>query len=77
MKDCVQDTRDLIAFQNNIIRLRKSNHLSKCEMAKRLGISIYALNQLESGILPDTLRVDIVLQIHKNFGIRPRDQFRE
>lgn len=77
MKDCIQDTRDLIAFQNNIIRLRKNNHLSKCEMAKRLGISIHALNQLESGIIPDTLGIDIVFRMHKSFGIRPRDQFRE
>lgn len=76
MKDCIKDTRDLIAFQNNIIRLRKSNHLSKCEMTKRLGISIYYLNQIESGRIPDRMGVNIIFRIHKNFGISPCDQFK-
>ena len=47
---------------NNLVNLRKKNGLSKKVMANVLNISIYALNKIERGELPEKLSVEIVFK---------------
>ena len=63
-------------FINNIAYLRK-NGFSKKEMANVLNISIYALNKIERGELPEKLSVEIVFNLQKHFKISPEKQFKK
>ena len=56
-------------FLRLIVWLRKHYNLSKKEMAKKLGISIWMLNKIEKGELPVGLRIDILFCVYKEFGI--------
>ena len=47
--------------------LRKNHNLSKKEMSKKLGISIYMINEIERGVLPPQLTVDVLFRIHEHF----------
>ena len=51
--------------------LRKNHNLSKKEMSKKLGISIYMINEIERGVLPPQLTVDVLFRIHEHFNINP------
>ena len=53
----------------NILYLRKSNNISKKEMAEILGIGISSLSKIEKGILPPRLSVEILFKIKNCFGI--------
>ena len=53
----------------NILCLRRTNNLTKKEMAKILGIGIASLNKIEQGILPPRLSVTILFKIQAHFGI--------
>lgn len=65
---------ELNIFLSNVTWLRKHNKLSKKRMAALLGIGVYSLNKIESGMLPPNLDVDIFFRIQRHFGIRPTDQ---
>lgn len=56
-------------FLYNIIWLRKHYGLSKKEMAKKLGISVWMLNKIERGELPPNLKIDVLFCIRKEFGV--------
>lgn len=58
-------------FCSNLIWLRKYHKLPKHKMAKMLNISIWTLRKLEHYILPSHLKIDILLDIYKQFGISP------
>lgn len=45
-------------------------------MAEKLNISIYTINKLEHGIAPKRLGIQIVLDIYKEFGVKPSDMFK-
>lgn len=75
MKTCKKN--ELSIFTTNIITLRKNHNLSKKEMAKILGISIYMLNKIETGIIPKNLNCDVLFKIHKHFNIHPSLQFKK
>ena len=60
---------------SNICRLRKKYQLSKREMAKILGIGIYSLTKIESGVIPPKLGCEMLFRIYDNFEIKPRDIF--
>ena len=62
-------------FLYNIVYLRKTNNLSKKEMAGILGISIYSLNMLEKGIIPTRLGVEIIFKIQQHFSVSAKDLF--
>ncbi len=62
-------------FINNIAFLREKNGLSKKERANVLNISIYTLNKIERGELPEKLSVEIVFNLQKHFKISPEKQF--
>ena len=59
----------------NIKKLRKNNSLTKSEMAKLLGIGRKSLDLLEHNIIPKRLSCNVITNIHKNFGILPKDIF--
>lgn len=59
----------------NICYLRRVHGLSKKEMANKLGIGIYSLTKLESGILPPRLTTNVLLRIYDVFGIKPAKMF--
>ncbi len=63
-------------FMNSIAYLRKKNWFSKKEMANVLNISIYSLNRIERGELPEKLSVEIVFNLQKHFKISPEKQFK-
>ena len=56
-------------FLYNVIWLRKHYGLSKKEMAKKLGISVWMLNKIERGELPPNLKIDVLFCIRKEFGV--------
>lgn len=64
---------ELKALTQNITNLRQKNKLTKKEMAKLLGISIYSLNKIEEDILPHKITIDILIKINSNFGISPHE----
>ena len=70
-------SRQIQNFMYNIAWLRKQNNLSKKEMAKILNISVYHINKLEKGVLPNHLSADLVFNIRNHFGIHPTKQFGE
>ena len=69
--------RELKIFMKNVAWLRKTNGLTKREMAEILGISVYSLNKIEKGVFPPRTRVDIVVAIHRRFGIGPSEMVAE
>ena len=64
---------DIRIFCENIKKIRENKKLSKREMAKLLGISVYSLNIIESGKVPHRLSIDIVYNINSSFGISPNE----
>ena len=59
----------------NIALLRKNNGLSKSEMSKMLGISVYSLNIIEQGKVPPRLDIHIFYNLYTSFGITPSEIF--
>jgi len=72
MKTTKQNTID--TFTHNVVFLRKTNHISKKRMAKILGISIYSLNQIEKGLLPPKLSVEVLFKIRSYFHVSEKQQ---
>lgn len=60
-------------FLNNIAWLRRHYGLTKKEMARRLGISIWSLKKIENGELPSRLTIDVLYRIYQVFGISMAD----
>ncbi len=56
-------------FLHNVAWLRRHYGLSKKEMAQKLGIGVGSLNKIEKGELPAGLRIDVLFNIYKEFGI--------
>ena len=69
--------KQLDNFLYNISWLRKHNGLSKKKMAEILEISVSTLNKIENGELPPRLGVGVVFNLHRHFGIIPKDQVGE
>ncbi len=55
----------------NILWLRIHFGISKKKMAELLKIGMVSLNKIENGELPPKATMDIIFNIHKNFGIKP------
>lgn len=58
-----------------IVELRKEHGLSKKSMAEKLEIGVSSLNKIESGEYPPNLSAKVVINIYKNFGVKPEEQF--
>ncbi len=69
--------KQIRAFCKNMITIREKNEISKEKMALILKISLSELEDIERGILPDSIPCDIIFRIEKNFGISIKEQFSE
>ena len=59
----------------NIAYLRKRHGFSKKKMAEILNIGVWSIDRIEEGVLPERLKVDVVFEIEKYFGIHPAELF--
>lgn len=59
----------------NLYLIRKKNGLTQKEMAKRIGIGINTLRQLEKGIIPSRVSVGLIFNISNEFNIEPHELF--
>ena len=66
---------EIMLFCENIKSIRKTNKLSKKEMAKLIGIGTKSLTLIENGRLPPKLGCDVLFEIQKEFGIAPKTIF--
>lgn len=64
-------------FSENVSQLRKSYNISKKEMAQILGVGIKTLDNIERGMLPLRLSVNVLFKIRDCFGISVGAQFSE
>ena len=71
------NTRQIRLFCQNVKKLRTKNNLTKSQMAKALGISIYALSLLEGGTLPQRMSCEVLFFIHEKFGIMPSEMLKK
>lgn len=62
-------------FVENIIWLRKHYDFSKERMSEISGISVYELNKIEKGEVPENLSIEIVFKLSEFFSISPKDLF--
>ena len=69
MMNCMKRDEVMKCLSHNILYLRKSNHISKREMAEILGIGIKTLTKLEQGVLPARLSVEVLFRIKDHFGV--------
>ena len=67
--------KDIQIFCENVKSIRRSNHLTQKEMAAILGIGVHSLSRLEKGEMPRRMGVKVLFNIHKHFGILPKDLF--
>ena len=70
-------TRQIRSFCENVKKLRTRNNLTKTEMAKLLGISVYALSLLERGVLPHRMNCMVLYNIYDIFGVMPSEMLME
>lgn len=73
----MKETTNTWIFCENIRRLRAKHHLSRKGMAKQLGISVYSLNLIEKGTIPDRLTCEVIFEVYRRFGISPKMLFSE
>ena len=73
----MHNTDELTLFMKNVSALRKSYGYTKSRMANILGISVKTLNKIEACEFPSRLTVNIIYNLHKHFGILPKNMFAE
>ena len=67
----MQDQKtQLDIFCKNLTYLRKYNGISKKKMATILRIGIKSLNQIEQGVMPPRVGIDILFYTAKYFSVR-------
>lgn len=57
-------------FGENLRFLRKKNHLTQKQMASLLHVSTYCIQKAEHGIFVNSLYIDTLLDISRQFHIR-------
>ncbi len=67
MKFCPEEQTRIVC--TNVKKLRKSLGLSEEEMAEKLNISKNDLSEIEKGILPETVKVNILFRVRDNFNL--------
>ena len=60
----------IIAFCNNVKRIRLERGLSKKEMAEKLNISVKSLSIIEGGSIPKRLSVQVIYTLCDEFEIK-------
>lgn len=66
----------ITVFCQNVKKIRQRNRLTKKEMARRLRISQYTLNEIENGRLTNRVGIDILKRIEEVFSVTVNDQFK-
>ncbi len=61
----------IIIFCENVKVLRRQSGLNKKDFAKKINISVYSLNKIENGIIPERMPCDILADISNEFGVDP------
>lgn len=69
INDGLLNTSQYLAKQLKL--LRKEQGLTQKQLAKLLNVSLYSIKKLEKGEIPKKLSVNILMDIHYNFGITP------
>ena len=67
----------MFIFLENLRRLRKREGLSMREMAKKLGVGVKTLEQMENGIVPAHVSCSIICRTQREFQIEAKLQFSE
>ena len=62
-------------FGKNLIKLRKIHGLTQKQMAQIMGCSLYCLHKAERGVFAQTLYIDNIENLCRNFQISPSDLF--
>ena len=62
---------ELEMFCYNIKEIRRHYGIPKKKMAELLGIGVGSLNQIEQGVIPSRLTVEILFAVQKQFKITP------
>ena len=64
-------------FGYNVAWLRERHGLSQKKMAEIMGIGIGSLNKVERGDMPPKMKVDVLINIYRQFGVSPERQLRQ
>ena len=68
---------EVAIFCSKVRNIRQENKISKKEMAEIMGVSVYILTKIESGVLPDSVDVSALLKLRDRFGIKLSAMFIE
>ena len=60
---------------SNVKSIRTSAKIGVEEMAQKLGITVSELEAIESGVIPESVTVEILFRINTHFGIHPKNMF--
>lgn len=64
---------DFSIFCANVRKLREKHNLTKKEMANKLNISTYMLEQIEKGIVSRRVSPLLLVSIYQSFGVSCQD----
>ena len=62
-------------FCRNILELRLQKNLSLEALAQRSGVSLYILQALDKGIMPEEMMADDAIRLAKVFGCKTDELF--
>lgn len=60
---------------SNVKVIREKKKIGAEEMAQKLGITVTELEAIESGVIPESVTVEILFRINTHFGIHPKNMF--
>lgn len=65
-----------LQFCKKILALRIENGFTLPELARRSGVPLTMLEELERGVLPKSMMVDDAWKLAETFGCKPAELFR-
>jgi len=72
MEHCNDDQKN---FAHNLFILRKVHRLSRKEMAKIMGVSVYCVKKAEQGVFARSLSAESLVNLSEHFHIRSSSFF--
>ncbi len=76
MSEIIDTQKDILNWIHFVQKLRKEKHLSQKKMARILGVGVGTVRKIEKGIFPERISCTVLMNIYREFGIKPSDQFR-
>lgn len=76
MSEIIDTQKDIENRMLFVQQLRKDRHLSQKEMARILGVGVGTVRKIERGIFPERISCPVLVNIYREFGIKPSEQFR-